>query len=76
MTFMKVHFVPMKTCMISTVIPFGLSNASTTFQAMMNDLSHSYMWKFVLVFFDSILVYKINWNFHLKHIETVLKLLE
>jgi hypothetical protein len=42
----------------------------------MNDLFHPYLWKFVLVFFDDILVYNKNWSLHLKHIETMLKLLE
>jgi hypothetical protein len=57
-------------------MPFGLSNALTTFQVVMNDLFHPHLRKFVLVFFDDILVYSRNWNLHLKHIETVLKLLE
>ena len=55
---------------------FGLSNAPTTFQAVMNDLFHPYLRKFVLVFFDDILIYSKNWNSHLKHVETILKLLE
>jgi hypothetical protein len=42
----------------------------------MNDLFHPYLRKFVLVFFDDILVYSKNWSLHLKHVETILKLLE
>ena len=58
------------------VMSFRLSNAPATFQAVMNDLFHPYLRKFVLVFFDDILIYSKNWNSHLKHVETILKLLE
>ena len=30
----------------------------------------------MLMFFDDILIYSKNWNSHLKHVETILKLLE
>ena len=42
----------------------------------MNDLFLLYLRNFVLVFFDDILIYSKNWNSHLKHVETILKLLE
>ena len=55
---------------------FGLSNTPTTLQVAMNDLFHPYLRKFMLVFFYYILIYSKNWNSHLKHVETILKLLE
>lgn len=57
------------------VMPFGLSNAPSTFQSAMNDLLRPFLRKCALVFFDDILICSPSWETHLQHLDQILNLL-
>ena len=57
------------------VVPFGLTNAPTTFMCLMNSVFSKYLDKFVLVFLDDILVYSKNEEEHEEHLRLTLNLL-
>ncbi|GAU28429.1 hypothetical protein TSUD_54810 [Trifolium subterraneum] len=51
------------------VMPFGLMNAPSTFQSLMNEVFRPLLRKCVLVVFDDILVYSADWSSHIKNLK-------
>jgi hypothetical protein len=57
------------------VMAFELSGAPATFHKAMNSTLHPVLRKFVLVFFEDILIYSRSFEEHVRHVRIVWKLL-
>jgi len=57
------------------VISFGLTNARSTFMRLMNHVVQNFIGKFVVVYFNDILIYNNILDAHMGHVREVLEVL-
>ena len=54
-------------------MPFGLKNAPSTFQRVMDNIFWEYLYKFCFVFMDDIVIFSKSLNEHCQHVRKILQ---